>query len=50
MKATEIIGTKLLFVEGKDECNFFKALLDDLELNNSSVQIISVEGKGNFPS
>lgn len=45
----EITKTKLLLVEGKDEVNFFKALLQKLN-KNDDVEIIEVGGKDKFKS
>jgi hypothetical protein len=42
----EISSNKLLAVEGKDECNFFKAMLKQQNINN--VQIVDIGGKDKF--
>jgi len=44
----KIESKRLLAVEGKDECNFFKALLK--RMNVEGVQIVDIGGKGKFPS
>ena len=41
-----IESNKLLAVEGKDECNFLKGLLNSENINN--VQTIDIGGKDNF--
>jgi hypothetical protein len=38
----------LLLVEGKDECNFFKALLGHLDIQD--IQLLDIGGKDKFPS
>ncbi len=45
-KKVKIESKFLLAVEGKDECNFFKALLTHLEI--TEVQLIDIGGKDNF--
>ncbi len=45
--STKIISTKLLLVEGKDECNFFEAFLRHCQMDG--VQIIDAGGKDKFP-
>ncbi len=45
----EISSKKLLLVEGKDEENFFQALLSIMAYDNK-IQVIGVSGKGNFSS
>ncbi|MBI5418255.1 hypothetical protein HZA55_10000 [Candidatus Poribacteria bacterium] len=47
-KKTKIESTCLLAVEGKDECNFFEALLKHINLNN--IQIVDIGGKDKFPN
>ena len=42
----KIEKTKLLLVEGKDEKNFFDALLE--HINIKDIQLIEVKGKNNF--
>ncbi|HAJ80011.1 MAG TPA: hypothetical protein DCO75_09600 [Fibrobacteres bacterium] len=37
----------LLLVEGKDECNFFKALLGHLDIQD--IQLLDIGGKDKFP-
>jgi hypothetical protein len=46
-KAKPITKKKLLMVEGKDEENFFKALLEHIEMKDM-VDIFDVKGKDNF--
>lgn len=46
LKPKEITSEKLLLVEGKDEVNFFEALLDKAGIEG--FEMINVEGKGNF--
>ncbi len=41
-----IISNRLLAVEGKDECNFFKALLRHENINN--IQVVDIGGKDKF--
>lgn len=45
-KKKEIVSSSLLMVEGKDECNFFKALFVVLGINH--VQIEDMGGKDRF--
>lgn len=47
MNTQEIDKSKLLLVEGQDEVNFFRALLEKLGKNNE-VKIIEVGGKDKF--
>ena len=46
MTNIKIDKKKLLLVEGKDEVNFFEAILEHEKIND--VQIINVKGKDNF--
>lgn len=46
LKPREITREKLLLVEGKDEVNFFEALLEQSGIEG--FEIIDVGGKGNF--
>ncbi len=46
-KNIKITSTRLLAVEGKDECNFFNALLKHLVISN--VQVVNIGGKDKFP-
>jgi hypothetical protein len=46
--ALSITQPKVLLVEGKDEENFFKALIDHCELRN--IDILVVGGKDRFPN
>jgi hypothetical protein len=41
-----IRSNQLLAVEGKDECNFFKAMLEYEDINN--IQVIDIGGKDKF--
>ena len=45
-KKKEIVSSSLLMVEGKDECNFFKALFIILGIDD--VQIEDIGGKDRF--
>lgn len=45
-KNTKIESTRLLAVEGKDECHFFEALLK--HLNITDVQLVDIGGKDKF--
>ncbi|OIP42781.1 hypothetical protein AUJ95_01325 [Candidatus Desantisbacteria bacterium CG2_30_40_21] len=45
-KSIKIESTRLLVVEGKDECNFFKALLKHLKIDG--VQLVDIGGKDKF--
>lgn len=47
-KNFRITSKFLLAVEGKDECNFFTAILNFLSINN--VQIVDLGGKDKFPN
>ena len=43
---TTIISNRLLAVEGKDECNFFKAMFKHEKINN--IQVVDIGGKDKF--
>ncbi|MBW1649371.1 MAG: hypothetical protein JRJ44_01585 [Deltaproteobacteria bacterium] len=45
-KSFKITSDNLLAVEGKDECNFFKALLEYLDIKK--VQLVDIGGKDKF--
>lgn len=47
-KSFRIESSRLLTVEGKDECNFFEALLQHININK--VQIVDIGGKDKFPN
>lgn len=47
MGKIEIRKNKLLLVEGNDDKNFFQKLIQEITVN-SSIQIISMDGKENF--
>ncbi|MBW1615880.1 MAG: hypothetical protein JRJ49_04960, partial [Deltaproteobacteria bacterium] len=47
-KNFKIESKNLLAVEGKDECNFFKALLKNSDINKTKIQIIDISGKNQF--
>lgn len=44
----QIVASNVLLVEGLDEKHFFEALLNKLDLTDSSVKVIPVNGTGNF--
>ena len=46
-KNFRIESERFLAVEGKDECNFFKALLKHIGINN--IQLLDIGGKDRFP-